>query len=181
MKSTMSNLRTPVRSDEQFDDVGSPASGNDRVTGFGTHDTLMSDLTEALETGSRPSVLGLFVLEGSAEHRRDFGSRANDELIARLAEKFDSLVGLGGSCYRPREHEFCALVTGSFDEVTMAMLAIEDDLNAQDGSTPVSVRFGAASLHDEADDPVDLLMLADERLAIRSESRESRERRQSSR
>jgi GGDEF domain-containing protein len=181
MKSTMSNLRSPVWSDELLDEVGSPASGNDRVTGFGTHDTLMFDLTTALEPGSSASVFALFLLEGSAEHRSEFGSRANDELIARLAERFEPLVGPGGRCYRPREHEFCALVAGSFDEVAIAMLSVEDVLNAQDGSTPVTVRFGAVSLPDEADDPVDLLMLADERLAIRSENRESRERRQSSR
>ena len=177
----MATLRTPFRSDELLDEVGSPASDNDRVTGLGTHDTLMFDLTAALEPGSPPSVIALFVLEGSAEHRNDFGSKANDELVARLAELFEALVGPAGSCYRPREHEFCALVTGSFDEVTTRMLEIEDALNAHEASTAVNVRFGAASLPDEADDPVDLLMLADERLAMRSETRESRERRQSSR
>ena len=151
----------------------------DPLTGFRVREQFIADLTAALEPGSPPRTLAVFDLVGLSEHRRSFGERASDELIARLAEAFARVVVPAGSCYRPRRDEFCSLVAGRIDEADGANLLPEAAralLEAGEGSL-TSSWFGACLLPEEAADPIEALMLADERLLVRSDHRASRERR----
>ncbi len=149
----------------------------DPLTGFGSRHKLLADLTEALESGSAPSVLVVFDLAGASEYRRVFGEKAGEELIARLAEKFARLVQPTGLCYHPRQDEFCALVSRPIGDVSTMLLAVEHGLKDDGKSSLITPRFGAAFLPDETADPIEAIMLADERLLART----ARERRQSAR
>jgi GGDEF domain-containing protein len=156
----------------------SAAAQHDPLTGFGDYRKLICDLTRALEPGSATAVLAVFELGGSSDYRRDFGERASAELIMRCAERFGDVISPVGVCYRPRQDEFCALVVGSLDELDVTLRAAKHAI--RDGEDPVGIEpfVGSALLPVEANDPVDLLILADERLCISRAGRTPRERRQ---
>ena len=149
----------------------------DPLTGLGDHSKLISDLTAALVPGQSPTVLAVFEIVGSRDHRRAFGERANDELIVRCAEKFKSLIEPDGVCYRPRRDEFCALIPGRIEDVSATLFEVEAELRSDEEFSLVTACFGAAALPDEADDPTGLLMIADQRISMRIRGRELRERR----
>jgi GGDEF domain-containing protein len=150
---------------------------HDPLTGFGDYQALIGDLIQALEPGSPPAVLAVFELGGSNDHRQALGERASDALIVRCAEQFGRVIRPAGLCYRPRRDEFCALLTGSIDELNGTLLAAAQAI--QRGAEPcvLSACFGSAVLPEEASDPVDLLILADERLSLGRGSSGPRERR----
>lgn len=154
-----------------------PVPQHDPLTGFGDHDKLLTDLTEALNRGGVLSVLAVFELLGSRDYRRVFGEQASDELIVRLAERFRQVIQPVGVCYRPRQDEFGALIVGSIESVSSTLFAAEEALSLEEESSVVTACFGAASLPDESTDPIDLLILADQRIHVRMGSREPRERR----
>jgi GGDEF domain-containing protein len=158
--------------------VNTSAAQHDPLTGFGDYQKLIGDLTRALEPGSATAVLAVFELGGSSDYRRDFGERASAELILRCAERFGRVISPVGVCYRPRQDEFCALVVGLIDEVDVTLLAAKHAI--RDGEEPVGIEpfVGSALLPVEATDPVDLLILADERLGVSRAGRPPRERRQ---
>jgi len=176
---------TPVQPSECVDEIGPTTDRTTqyhaRLTGFGDRHKLIADLTDALGPGSPPSVLAVFDLVGSSEYRRVFGEQASDELIARLAEQFARVVQPTGVCYRPRQDEFCALINRPIDDVRTMLFAAKDALKDEEESSLITAWFGAAFLPDEAADPIDALMLTDERLRFRMESRKPRERRQNTR
>jgi GGDEF domain-containing protein len=145
----------------------------DPVTGFGSRDQLIADLDQALGAESSAGVLAVFDLAGSEEQRRRFGAEASDLLVARLAEACAQVVSVNGRCYRPRQDEFCVLVDLPLED---AMTVIEDTVRTlrEEGEPSLgSVSFGVAVLPDEADDPIDALIIADQHL----DTRRRRERR----
>jgi GGDEF domain-containing protein len=148
----------------------------DPSTGFGDRERLVADLAAALEPGSPRAVLAVFDLGGAAEYRREFGERAGEVLIAHCAEGFAREMSRDGLCYRPRRDEFCALIAKPIEEAMTLLVAAEHALRMIDPLL-IATCFGATVLPDEAADPVELLMLADERLYLRLTSREPRERR----
>ncbi len=152
---------------------------HDRLTGFRDRDELMADLTAALEPQSAPSILAVFDLFGMNEFRLLHGERASDELTGRLAGTFARVVRSKGSCYRPRRDEFCVLLAGRIDEDDLTDLLPEAARalwDVAEGSL-VGSWYGACVLPDEASDPLEALMIADERLLTRGENRAPRERR----
>ena len=153
----------------------------DPLTGFGSRHKLFADLTDALEPASPPSVLAVFDLAGESDYRRVFGDKAGDELIDRLAEQFARVVQPTGVCYHSRQDEFCALISRPIDDVRTMLFAAEAALKDEGESALITACFGAVFLPDEAADPIEAFMLADERLQTRTESRQPRERRQSTR
>jgi GGDEF domain-containing protein len=122
-------------------------------------------------------VLAVFELVGLRDYRRSFGERASLAVITRCADQITRVMELAGVCYRPREDELCALMTGRpIHHVRAALFAAEHAINAGDEPCVISPCFGAAVLPDEASDPIDLLILADQRLHLRSGTRKPRER-----
>jgi GGDEF domain-containing protein len=151
------------------------AHRHDPLTRFGNHDQLIDDLARALEPGSPPAVLAVFELLGSSAYRNAYGQRTHAALIRRCAERFAHVLQGAGVCYRPRQDELCVLIDGPIGEVIETLTAAEHALEDREGPAPVSARFGVALLPDEADDPIELLVLADQRLGIRTGGREPRD------
>jgi GGDEF domain-containing protein len=152
--------------------------GHDPLTGFGDHEKLIADLTTALEPGTDAAVLAVFELVGWRDYRRVLGEHASDELLARCATRFGRVIEPAGACYRSRQDELCALLTGPIEDVSTALFAAEDELNAEASASLVTACFGAAVLPDEAADPIELLILADQRNRLRIGAPKPRERRQ---
>jgi GGDEF domain-containing protein len=152
------------------------AGGTDFLTGFGDHDKLFSDLAGALDPGASACVLAVIDLSGSAEHRHDFGSRANDELVVRLAQRLTRILVSGATFYRPRHDEFCVLIPGDLDNALDRLTRIENELNAENRSA-VGAQLGIACLPGDAADAHELLIVADENLRSRFVNRGPRERR----
>lgn len=152
----------------------------DPLTGFGSRQKLIADLAEALEPESPPRTLAVYALAGWKDSRRIFGERATDGLIARLAKAFALVVHPVGACYRSREDEFCVLagVPDDEDGLTTMLAAAAGTIREEGEAFSISSWFGAVILPDEASDPTEALMLADERVRARMGNREPRERRQ---
>jgi len=175
----MYSNRRAVLPTESVDDLAGSTVHNDLLTGLGDRNKLFVDLAQALEPGRPPSVLAVFDLVGWSEYRRLFGLRASDGLTNQFAEAFTLVMQPVGACYyMPRNDEFCALITQPTDDVRSVLIAAVGALNDVGESSLISAFFGATFLPDEADDPIDALMLADERLGLGLLNGKTRERRQ---
>jgi GGDEF domain-containing protein len=144
---------------------GPEANGSlmDPLTGFGDRRKLIADVAAALDPDSPPRVLAVFSLAGAEDYRRTLGEEAADGLISRLAEQFARLLP-GATCYRPREDEFCAVFTTPIEDLSSTLDATAEALREAGHACLVTASYGAVILPGEADDPIDALMLADERL-----------------
>jgi hypothetical protein len=160
--------------------TGSSAPGSGALGGFGDYQMLIADLTTALEAGRAPAVFAVFELVDSTTHRQTLAEQAGADLIARCAGPFSSILGAASVCYRARHNEFCALVRTPIEVAGPLLFAAERALNAEDPLLAAAC-FGAVVLPDEAQEPVEVLILADERLRMRLSGRESRERRRAKR
>ena len=114
----------------------------------------------------------MFELVESRDYRDAYGKRATVGLITRCAERFSGAIEGAGVCYRARQDEFCALVNGPIDHAIATLIAAELALEDVEKPLRVSACFGAAVAPDEAADPIELLVLADQRLRVRLGGRE---------
>ncbi len=151
-----------------------PSAADDPLSRFGDHERLIADLAAALEPARPQAVLAVFELVGADDYRQRFGEQAGEGLIRRGAERFARVIQPSGVCYRARQDEFCALVDGSIDETIPTLAAAEQALRDDEAAVLVSACFGAALLPDEAADPIELLILADQRLRLRIGSHTAR-------
>jgi GGDEF domain-containing protein len=149
----------------------------DPLTGLGDHAKLIADLTRALEPGSPAAIFAVFALVGWGDYERRCGELAGNRLIMRCATQLARVIDPVGVCYRSRRDELAALIRGSIDVASTALFGAESALSAEGGDSLVSAWFGAVVLPDEADDPVELLMLADQRVRLRIGVPTPRERR----
>lgn len=149
----------------------------DPLTGFAGRQQLIADLENALVADSSPSVLAVFDLSGLAEYERVLGERAANALVQHLSKHFIRFVQPTGKCYRARKDEFSALINLPIDAASLMFPALTDSLTEEVDSFPISASFGAVLLPDEAEKPIDALMLADERLAVSTVGRVRRDRR----
>jgi len=147
----------------------------DRLTGFGTREELFSDLSDALEAESPESVFAVVDLAGAEEYRRRFGERTCDTLIAQLGGAFARIVRPSGSCYRPRYGEFCALVRQPLAKVRPLLDAATGALRVVGSPAELSFSYGVTILPDEAGDPIEALIIADQQLNIARLGRERRD------
>jgi predicted signal transduction protein with EAL and GGDEF domain len=148
--------------------VGGVLPGAGHPSGLGDRDRLIRDLESALEPGSAPTVLAVFGLVGLTDYRRVHGDAAGDELVDRLGRRFVLAAGATSRCYRSRRDELCVLVGAGVGDVLELFGTVADELGHEGASAAVGAVFGAASLPDEAPDPIGVLMLADERLRLRA-------------
>src|SRR5580704_14400997 len=113
---------SPTRSAAEAAVMGTAATPHrDPLTGFADHERLIADLTTALEPGNHAAVLAVFELVGWSDYRRVFGEHASDELIARCATRFARVIQPAGVCYRSRQDELCALISGPIDDVATTL------------------------------------------------------------
>jgi len=149
----------------------------DPLTGFGTREALLAELENVIETGSPPTLLVLFGLDGFDEYVSLFGSLAGRTLLVKLAARLADALGSAASCYRPRQDELAALVPTPIDGVAEILDTAVAALRERAASVAVSTAWGAAMLPEEAGNPVDALKLADSRLASYAPRRRRRNRR----
>jgi len=159
---------------DDYDALVELDGGIDPVTSFGDRDALLAAVEDALLAGSPPRVLAVFDLAGLDEHRRINGLIASDQLVLRLARRFADSLGASARCFRSRSDEFWALVDGAFDE-TRPRLDRALAVLREDGRTAeVRASFGVAFLPDEAEEPMEALMIADRELGVVRRARERR-------
>jgi two-component system cell cycle response regulator len=148
----------------------------DPLTGFGTRAALMEDLAEVVGPDAPPSAVAIFALEGLGEYGAFHGDLARERVVARLAERLATKLGPPGSCYRPRNDEFIALIAAPLAEVIPLLDASAATLRERDRYVTITASFGAALLPDEASEPIEALRIADERLSSNSPRRRPRRR-----
>lgn len=148
----------------------------DPLTGFGTRTALLEDLAELVRDDAPASVVAIFALEGLGEYGAFHGELARERVVARLAHRLAAKLGPPGSCYRPRNDEFIALISAPLAEVIPLLDACAATLRERDRYVTITASFGAALLPDEADEPVEALRIADERLSSNSPRRRPRRR-----
>jgi diguanylate cyclase (GGDEF)-like protein len=138
----------------------------DPLTGLPNRTTLITDLQTALETASPTAerTLVLFDLDGFKGYNDTFGHPAGDQLLARLANRLQTVLPASGQAYRLGGDEFAALVTRG---------AVCTDEIAKLGSAALSERgpgfaircsAGAITLPAEATDVTSALHEADRRM-----------------
>jgi two-component system, cell cycle response regulator len=136
----------------------------DALTGMKNRRSLRRDLDRALEgaeAGNR-YVFAMFDLNGFKRYNDTFGHLAGDSLLSRLGGRLVQAAE-PGSAYRLGGDEFCVLLPDGAD--TEDWLARTDAALTErgDGFT-ISAARGSALIPAEADEPEDVMHLADRRM-----------------
>lgn len=152
---------------EGFD---SAASGEellvDALTGLSSRHKLMADLDDAIEPSSETTLLVIFDIDGLQRHAENAGEEEANRLLVRLAAQLTRVLDQSATCYRTRAWELSALITAP---IPAAMTLLTEAVSAFERlgeEADLSASFGAAILPDEATEPIEALMIADERLFI---------------
>jgi len=145
--------------------------------GVGTRDQMMSDLGDALDPEADKGTLAVFALDGYRTNPDFWARHEADALVTSVVGWLARHLGDAARLYRPRSDEVAAIILepieAAAERLERARMLIERSL----GPLNVTLAFGATSLPDEADEPVDALILADTRLhtgALAYEAREER-------
>ena len=164
---------------ETLSDTASAA--RDPLTGFGTRRTLMADLALALAPDSPSAALVVFDLGGLDDYAELYGRLEGSNLLVRVARRLEDALGPGTSFYRPRDDEFAALMQAAVPAVDSLLASAVVELTDRFAQFDLTLAFGRTTLPDEASDPLEALLLADERLLVSARGRRARERRSSPR
>ena len=145
----------------------------DALTGLGNRRKLMLDLelVTASSTGSAPTMLMLFDLDGFKLYNDTYGHPAGDALLARLGAALRQAAAPWGQVYRLGGDEFCALCVepkGDFAQAVRETLAA---LSERGQGFFVSASMGSVLIPTEAVDVTVALQLADQRLYERKGER----------
>ncbi len=149
----------------------------ERPPGFGTRAEMMVDLDDAVEATSPARTLALFELAGLNEYVELYGRLEGQSLLVRLAGRLSEALGQRVSYYLPRGDEFAALIDSPIEIAEPQLTATIAELTTRFEQFEIIPAFGAALLPAEASDPVEALMLADQRLFLTALARTARERR----
>jgi GGDEF domain-containing protein len=149
----------------------------DPLTGLGNRRRLMADLGCGDDPNGPSRTLAIFYLGGFTRYVELYGRLEGEALLIRLAELLPGTLEHAGSCYRPRDDEFAALIEGPPATTEPLLTAAAAALGARFEHFDVTFAFGAAVMPDEAGEPVEALTLADTRLFLHARDRRPRERR----
>lgn len=147
----------------------------DSLTGFGSREKLIADLATAVEPDSPPSLLVIFALAGFRRYVDLFGRLKSHELLVEMTSRLQLEPAM--EWYRPREDELATIVHDRGESVKPLLEEAVKALTERGPSFSIKASRGAAMLPDETNDPLDALILADQRLSLSTRARESRERR----
>jgi diguanylate cyclase len=147
------------------------------LTGFGSRAKLLDDLETAVKPDSPSSVLVIIGFDGLTEYRDTFGRLETQTLLAELAGRLQDELKSVGTCYRPREDEFALIVHAAIDTVQPLLDVLIPRLHEPGRFVSVTAAYGFAMLPDEAPDPLEAMMIADQELNLAVLGRRSRERR----
>jgi GGDEF domain-containing protein len=146
-------------------DSGNQAVGQepDAVTGFGTRDALLRDVTEAVAPSSAPQTLAMLDLRG---YYNAYGQFEGDSLVRRVAGLLPQVLE-GARFYRPRATEIAVLVPSSPEEAEQRLAEAAATLTARFAQARIVIGFGTAQLPGEARDAGLALRIADSRHFLR--------------
>lgn len=158
-------------------DPPSDSSLDDALTGFGNRRKLVVDLTEALKPTAAPTLFAIFNLSGFDHFLALYGQLEADALLKRLAGRVSNKLDASATCYRPRHDELAALLRSPIETAHPMLEATLAVLRTRDRRASITPAFGAVILPGEAHDVAEVMMLADQRLALTAPAQRPRERR----
>jgi two-component system, cell cycle response regulator len=149
----------------------------DALRGLGNRRKLLNDLA-AVEQGQ--ATLVLLDLDGFKIYNDTYGHPAGDALLARLGDRLAgaAAAGDGVDAYRLGGDEFCLLSHDADRAQEHARTASEALCEHGDGFD-ITSSYGTATMPADANDPVEALRVADQRMYTQKHSRESSAGRQS--
>src|SRR5262245_16558887 len=139
---------------------------SDALTGLGNRRALARALDELLPqaTPERPLVLALFDLDGFKQYNDTFGHPAGDTLLQRLGGNLAAFLHGRGRAFRMGGDEFCALFETTGEPSEPMVLGAASALSEQGDGFAITCSYGAIALPVEADDAVEALRIADQRM-----------------
>jgi GGDEF domain-containing protein len=132
---------------------------------IGTREELITHLRAALAPGEPTRLCAVFRVGKFEEFVARYGYAATGALMSHIASLLPEGSGPPSFYYRPRKNELCAIIGGHTEGVEGALAIAAREVHETLGESGVSLGFGTAILPFEASDPIDLLALADSRLA----------------
>ncbi len=138
----------------------------DALTGLGNRRQMQTALERALADGSDApaAVFAMFDLNGFKSYNDRFGHLAGDTLLAHLGSRLRDAVGAAGTVYRPGGDEFCVLLRQDLAQRDMRMAAALTALSAEGDGFSVTASYGTVLIPLEAQTPVAVLRIADDRM-----------------
>jgi GAF domain-containing protein len=134
------------------------AATHDHLTRLGNRRALLDDLGELL-LAKRPATFALIELHGLRRH----GLLEGDELLAKLAARFEDVLVGDGHVYRLGGTQLCALLADTGEAATRAMVAACGAVSSTKHA--VVCRSATVEIPREARSIAGVLRLADARLA----------------
>jgi diguanylate cyclase (GGDEF)-like protein/putative nucleotidyltransferase with HDIG domain len=145
------------------------AALTDVLTGLGNRRRLLMDLHARYDDGT-PFALAMYDLDGFKAYNDAYGHQAGDALLARLGRKLHDAAGTYARAYRLGGDEFCLLVDAPGAPRVELIAAGAMALSEQGEGFEVGASHGAVG-RGEADDPDELLNLADKRMYAEKQGR----------
>ncbi len=138
----------------------------DALTGLGNRRALGRTLDARLPaaTAERPLVLVLFDLDGFKQYNDTFGHPAGDTLLVRLGGNLAAFLDGRGEAFRMGGDEFCALFETTGQPVEPMVLGAATALSEQGDGFTIGCSHGSITLPLEANEAVEALRIADQRM-----------------
>ena len=171
----LARLAVTFRENRQLLRRASDEAVTDELTALGNRRRLIADLDEvlAVATRERPWLLAIYDLDGFKAYNDAFGHPAGDALLIRLGRKMDAVPGPGGGVYRLGGDEFCLLAPLAGDHAGRLLDLSLEALSEQGEGFDVTSSFGAVILPEEANEGIEALRKADERLYVQKRGKQS--------
>ncbi len=138
----------------------------DALTGLGNRRSLARALEELMPqaTPERPLVLALFDLDGFKQYNDTFGHPAGDTLLVRLGGNLAAFLHGRGQAFRMGGDEFCALFHTTGESHDPMVHGAASALSEHGDGFSIGCSHGAIALPLEADDAIEALRIADQRM-----------------
>jgi two-component system, cell cycle response regulator len=145
----------------------------DSLTGLGNRGLMQVELERLCQvaTPDRPSMVVFLDLNGFKHLNDTRGHHAGDETLARLGRRLRDAVSAHGTAYRAGGDEFCVLLSCPAERFDAATKRATEALTESGPGYSVGTAWGAATIPDEAQEPLEALRLADVRMYAQKESR----------
>src|SRR5215218_8293478 len=141
-------------------------AATDALTGLGNRRALARQLERLLPEAddARPLVLVLFDLDGFKHYNDTFGHPAGDALLARLGANLSTYLKGRGRAYRMGGDEFCALFEPGGEIADPIIAGAAMALSEHGEGFTISCSYGSIVLPREAQEAMEALRIADQRM-----------------
>ncbi len=145
----------------------------DPLTGLGNRGLMQVELQRLCQvaTPDSPAMVVFLDLNGFKHLNDTRGHHAGDDLLARLGRRLRNAVSGDGTAYRVGGDEFCVLLSCPAERFDAAVKRVAEALTERGPGYSVATAWGAATIPEEADRPLEALRLADVRMYAQKESR----------